>query len=83
MIMFDSGKRAARWGEKPRDARSFACQLIDRLGERAGSYAVYQALKASARGDWREAARWRWIAEITNETLRSDVEWVPARQPEV
>jgi hypothetical protein len=49
----------------PRDPRSLALLLIDRFGERAGSYATHQALKALSRGNEREAARWRWIAEIT------------------
>lgn len=57
---------------KPRDARSFALVLIARFGERAISYALHQSLKASARGDGRNAARWRWIAEITRSVLRSE-----------
>jgi hypothetical protein len=56
----------------PQDARSLAHLLIDRFGERAASYAVHQSLKAHARGDPAEAARWRWIAEITREALRID-----------
>lgn len=56
----------------PRDARSLARLLIERFSERAESYAVHQALKALARNDRREAARWRWIAEVTRETLRID-----------
>ncbi|HZB93409.1 MAG TPA: hypothetical protein VE397_18320 [Stellaceae bacterium] len=51
-----------------------ACLLIDRFGERAASYALHQALKAQARGNPREAARWRWIAEITDEQLRCDID---------
>lgn len=58
----------------PQDARALAYLLIDRFGERAASYAVHQALKAQARGNPREAARWRWIAEITDETLRCDLD---------
>lgn len=57
---------------KPRDARSFALVLISRFGERAISYAVHQSLKASSRGDARNAARWRWMAEITRNVLHSD-----------
>jgi hypothetical protein len=56
----------------PQDARSLAHLLIDRFGERAASYAVHQSLKARSRGDPAEAARWRWIAEITREALRID-----------
>jgi hypothetical protein len=58
----------------PRDARSFALLLIDHFGERAVSYALHQALKADARGDARNAARWRWAAEVTRDVLRSEVE---------
>ena len=57
----------------PQDARSLAHLLIDRFGERAVSYAVHQSLKAGARGDPAEAARWRWIAEITRDALRIDI----------
>jgi hypothetical protein len=59
--------------QAPLDARSLARLLIDRFGERAASYAVHQALKAHSRGDPAEAARWRWIAEITREALRVDM----------
>lgn len=61
-------------GQPPQDARSLARLLIDRFGERAASYAVHQSLKALSRGDQREAARWRWVAEITRETLRFDLD---------
>jgi hypothetical protein len=57
---------------KPRDARSFALVLIGRFGERAISYATHQSLKAGARGDARNEARWRWIAEVTRTLLRSE-----------
>lgn len=60
--------------ELPRDARGLACLLIDRFGERAGCYAMHQAVKAQSRGDEREAARWRWIAEVTRDTLRFDLD---------
>lgn len=56
--------------QQPRDARSLARMLINHFNEGAECYAVHQALKALARNDIREAARWRWIAEITRETLR-------------
>jgi hypothetical protein len=60
--------------QPPQNARSLACLLIERFGERAGAYAMHQSLKALARGDQREAARWRWISEVTHETLRFDVD---------
>jgi hypothetical protein len=60
--------------QPPRDARGLACLLIDRFGERAGCYAMHQAVKALSRGDKREAARWRWIAEVTRDTLRFDLD---------
>ena len=56
------------------DARSFALMLISQFGERASAYAAYQALKARARGDARNAGRWRWMAEVTRLVLRSDPE---------
>jgi hypothetical protein len=58
--------------QPPKDAQAFARLLIDHFGERAASHATHQALKAQSRGDPREAARWRWIAEITREMLRRD-----------
>jgi len=67
--------------QPPRDARSLARLLIERFGERAASYAIHQSLKALSRGDPREAGRWRWIADITRETLRADIDeafgWTP------
>jgi hypothetical protein len=60
--------------QEPQDPRSLAHLLIDRFGERATSYAIHQSLKAHSRGDPREAARWRWIAEITGEALRLDLD---------
>jgi hypothetical protein len=60
--------------QPPQNPRALACLLIERFGERAGAYAMHQSLKALARGDLREAARWRWISEITHETLRFDVD---------
>lgn len=60
--------------QPPQDARSLARLLISHFGERATSYAVHQSLKALSRGDQREAARWRWIAEITRDTLRFDLD---------
>jgi hypothetical protein len=70
--MEHGGTHAESHPAKPRDARSFALVLIGRFGERAMSYATHQSLKAGARGDARNAARWRWIAEITRNVLRSD-----------
>ena len=58
----------------PRDPRSLALLLIDHFGERAVSYAVHQSLKASVRGEPKKAAGWRWIAEITRDVLRSDID---------
>jgi hypothetical protein len=60
--------------QPPQNPRALACLLIERFGERAGAYAMHQSLKALARGDQREAERWRWISEITHETLRFDVD---------
>jgi hypothetical protein len=34
-------------------------------------------LKALSRGNEREAAWWRWIAEITRDTLRFDLDGLP------
>jgi hypothetical protein len=62
-------RQTAAW-----DARSFALTLIDHFGERAVSYAAHQSLKANSRGDTRNAARWRWVAEVTRDVLRSDIE---------
>jgi hypothetical protein len=70
--MTDLSEQPATPPQPPRDARALARLLIGRFSERAESYAVLQALKALARNDRREAARWRWIAEITRETLRLD-----------
>lgn len=66
----------------PRDARSLARLLIDTFGERGPAYAVHQSLKARSRGDLREAARWRWIAEVTRETLRLDIDAMAERPEE-
>lgn len=46
--------------------------LIARLGERATSYAMHQALKARQSDDLRNADRWLWIAGATREILRSE-----------
>lgn len=67
----------ANW-QPPRDARSLAQLLINRFGARAESYAVHQALKALAQGDQRNAARWRWIAEVTRDALRADIDELDA-----
>jgi hypothetical protein len=62
----------------PTDARSFALMLIDRLGERAVSYASHQCLRARSRGDLLNAARWQRMAEITADLLRSEIDSVDA-----
>jgi hypothetical protein len=72
--MSQSNAKEKSRAQPPRDARSLARLLIDRFGERAASYAVHQSLKALSRGDQREAARWRWVAEITRDTLRFDLD---------
>lgn len=56
----------------PRDPQSFARMLIARLGERATSYAMHQALKARQHDDQRNVDRWLWIAGATREILRSE-----------
>ena len=58
--------------QPPRDPHSFARMLIARLGERATSYAMHQALKARQSDDLRNADRWLWIAGATREILRSE-----------
>lgn len=68
MVRSDSVAR----NNQAQDARSFALLLIGQFGERAISYAAHQALKARARGDVRNAGRWRWMAEVTRLVLRSD-----------
>jgi hypothetical protein len=70
-------KSAGKSHKPPRDARSFALLLIDRFGERAVSFATYQSLKAISSGDTQNASRWRWMAEVTREVLRTDVNEQP------
>jgi hypothetical protein len=70
--MSQSSAQPTNQPQPPRDAQAFARLLIDRFGERAASHATHQSLKAQSRGDPREAARWRWIAEFTREMLRTD-----------
>ncbi|HXZ00178.1 MAG TPA: hypothetical protein VEI03_09270 [Stellaceae bacterium] len=79
--MSQSNARQKSRFRPPQDARSLARLLIDRFGERAASYAVHQSLKALSRGDQREAARWRWIAEVTRDTLRFDLDDAFDRTP--
>ncbi|MGO8918139.1 MAG: hypothetical protein ACLQJR_19735 [Stellaceae bacterium] len=79
--MSQSNTQRKKQPEPPRDARSLARLLIDRFGERAVSYADHQSLKARSRGDQREAERWRWIAEVTRETLRADDDEALGRMP--
>jgi len=54
--------------------RAFALALVSRFGERAVSYATHQSLKAISSGDSLNASRWRRMAEVTREILRSETD---------
>jgi len=60
--------------ELERDVRALAEILIGRYGERAISYASYQALKAKHRGEDRTTEAWRWIGAAVTEVLRTEPE---------
>jgi len=70
------------WGRRRKSAASLsgievwrlANELIASLGERATSYANYQALQARESGDRIRMTAWRWIAGATDEILRSEPE---------
>lgn len=61
--------------ELERDVRALAEILIGRYGERAISYASYQALKAENRGEKRTSDAWRWIGTAVTQVLRTEPEW--------
>lgn len=58
--------------ELERDVRALAEILIGRYGERAVSYASYQALKAQHRGEAKTTEAWRWIGEAVSQVLRAE-----------
>jgi hypothetical protein len=61
--------------ELERDVRALAEILIGRYGERAVSYANYQALRAQNRGERRTTEAWRWIGTAVTQVLRTEPEW--------
>lgn len=58
--------------ELERDVRALAEILIGRYGERAVSYASYQALKAQYRGEAKTTEAWRWIGAAVGQVLRAE-----------
>jgi hypothetical protein len=52
--------------EHDREIQALAELLIARRGERAATYATYQSLKASHRGEQRMSEAWRSIADTAD-----------------
>jgi hypothetical protein len=57
--------------------RYLATLALDRHGERAASFALYQALRFKNQGDLSRATQWREIARLAEETLR----YCPTAEP--
>jgi hypothetical protein len=57
--------------EHNHEVQELATMLIARYGERAVSYASYQALRARYSGEQRKMEAWGWISDAVTELWRA------------